>query len=57
MAVLHFFDVVDHQTMIKSNYYSDHQTIELATHGALSMLLTAANIACILLMGVLVLKV
>lgn len=57
MSVLHFFDMIEHQTMIKSNYYSDHQTIELAVHGALSMLLTAANIACILLMGVLVLKV
>lgn len=57
MAVLHSLNAVENQTMIKSNYFSDHQSIELAIHGALSMLLTAANIACILLMGVVVLKV
>lgn len=57
MSVLHSLNAIDDETVIKSNYYSDHQSIELAIHGALSMLLTAANIACILFMGVLVLKV
>lgn len=57
MSVLHSLNAIDDETVIKSHYYSDHQSIELAIHGALSMLLTAANIACILFMGVLVLKV
>lgn len=44
-------------TVITTNYYSNHQSLELAVYATISMLLTVVNIICILVMGVLILKV
>lgn len=46
-----------YHSVITSKYYSDNQAVELAIHGVMSMLLTIVNVLCILLMGVLALKV
>lgn len=46
-----------YHSVITSKVYSDNQAVELAIHGVMSMLLTIANILCILLMGVIALKV
>lgn len=43
--------------VIKTNYYSDHQAVELAVFGAISMTITIINVICIYLMGFLFLKV
>lgn len=40
-----------------TSYYSNHQSIELAVYGGISMLLTIANVICIQVVGVLILKV
>lgn len=50
-------DELRYNTVIKTNFYSDHQAAELGIYGAISMLLTIVNIICMLLMGILVLKV
>lgn len=55
--MLHTNDEFRFNTLIKTNHYSDNQAVELAVYGAISMLLTIVNIICILLMGVVVLKV
>lgn len=60
LAILYTFheqNVELYHKVITTNYYSNNQAIELAVHGCISMLLTVVNIICILLMGVLVLKV
>jgi hypothetical protein len=46
-----------YNTIIKSNFYSDHQSIELLVFGSISMLLTITNVICIYGMGVLFLKI
>lgn len=43
--------------VISTNIFSDNQALELAAYGGMSMLVTIINIICILLMGILVLKV
>lgn len=43
--------------IVMTSYYSDHQSIELAVYGCISMLLTIANVICIQVVGVLILKV
>lgn len=43
--------------IVMTSYYSNHQSIELAVYGGISMLLTIANVICIQVVGVLTLKV
>lgn len=57
LYIIYDYDIKLYGTLIKSNYYSDNQAIELAAHGVLSMSLTIVNVICILIMGVLTLKV
>lgn len=44
-------------TLIKSSVYSDHQSIELAVMGAISMCVTLTNVISIYIMGIVFLKV
>lgn len=44
-------------TLIKSNMYSDHQSVELAIMGAISMCVTLTNVITIYIMGILFLKI
>lgn len=44
------------QTITKTSIYSDHQATELYIMGGISMCLTALNILCIYVMGIMVLK-
>jgi Domain of unknown function (DUF389) len=50
-------DSTRYNSVIKSNIYSDHQSIELLVFGSISMLLTITNVICIYTMGVLFLKI
>ncbi|XP_055296395.1 uncharacterized protein LOC129565471 [Sitodiplosis mosellana] len=43
--------------LVQTQYYSDHQSIELAVYGCISMLLTIVNVLCILFVGLLTLKI
>lgn len=51
------FDDDRFNTLINSNKYSDHQSIELAVMGGISMCVTLTNVICIYLMGVIFLKI
>ncbi|XP_055546990.1 uncharacterized protein LOC129731198 [Wyeomyia smithii] len=46
-----------YSAVVKTNIYSDNQTIELFTLGCMSMCLTLLNVVCIYLMGVIFLKI
>lgn len=50
-------DSTRYNSVIKTNYYSNHQSIELAIFGCISMCVTLTNIICIYFMGVLFLKI
>lgn len=43
--------------LIQTNFYSNNQSIELAVYGLISLALTIVNVICIILVGVLTLKV
>jgi Domain of unknown function (DUF389) len=45
------------KSVIKSEIYSSHQSLELLAFGSISMLLTITNVICIYCMGVLFLKI
>lgn len=57
LFLIHEDDNEKYHSVITSKVYSDNQAVELAIHGLMSMLLTIANIICILVMGVIALKV
>lgn len=44
-------------TLIKSSVYSEHQSVELAVMGAISMCVTLTNVLTIYIMGILFLKI
>ncbi|XP_053693931.1 uncharacterized protein LOC128741855 [Sabethes cyaneus] len=46
-----------YSAVVKTNIYSDNQTIELFALGCMSMCLTLLNVVCIYLMGVIFLKI
>uniref|UniRef100_A0A336LZL7 CSON006277 protein n=1 Tax=Culicoides sonorensis TaxID=179676 RepID=A0A336LZL7_CULSO len=50
-------DGTRYNSVIKTNYYSNHQSIELAIFGCISMCVTLTNIICIYFMGILFLKI
>lgn len=50
-------DEVRFNTLIASKEYSDHQSIELAVMGAISMCVTITNVISIYLMGIVFLKI
>lgn len=60
LAVLYKLNEKDetlYDKIVMTSYYSNHQSIELAVYGCISMLLTIANVICIQVVGVLTLKV
>lgn len=60
LAVLYKLNEKDetlYDKIVMTSYYSNHQSIELAVYGGISMLLTIANVICIQVVGVLTLKV
>ncbi|XP_063702328.1 uncharacterized protein LOC134832273 [Culicoides brevitarsis] len=50
-------DGTRYNSVIKTSYYSNHQSIELAIFGCISMCVTLTNVICIYFMGVLFLKI
>lgn len=46
-----------YNSVIKTNFYSDHQSVELAVLGCISMCVTLTNVLCIYVMGIVFLKV
>lgn len=50
-------DGTRYNSVIKTSYYSDHQSIELAIFGCISMCVTLTNVICIYFMGILFLKI
>lgn len=50
-------DANRYNSVIKTTYYSDHQSVELAIFGCISMCVTLTNVICIYVMGVIFLKV
>jgi len=50
-------DLERYNSVIKTSYYSEHQSVELAIFGCISMCVTVTNIICIYIMGVVFLKI
>lgn len=50
-------DLDRYNSVIKTSYYSEHQAVELAIFGCISMCVTLTNIICIYVMGVVFLKI
>lgn len=46
-----------YKSYIRTNLYSDHQSVELAIHGCISFCLTIVNIICIFVAGIIFLKI
>ncbi|XP_031637079.1 uncharacterized protein LOC116349673, partial [Contarinia nasturtii] len=60
LAVLYKLNENDenlYSKVVTTNYYSNHQSIELTVYGAISMLLTIVNVLCILFVGVIILRI
>lgn len=57
LCFMHADDDTRYNRLVSTNIYSNNHTLELVAYGVVSLMLTLINIICILIFGVLILKV
>lgn len=57
LSFVYAFIDPSNSTLIKTNYYSEHPSVELGVFGCISMCITITNVICIYVVGVIFLKV